>query len=143
MLSSWLWLPLALLSAVFAALVAIFGKIGLSKVDSTVATMVRAAFMFLLLLGVVLLGGKWHAVSSVQGKALLFVALSGLAGALSWIFYFWALQAGKVSQIVPIDRSSVVIALVLAALFLHEQLNWKSGLGGLLIAAGAILVALA
>ena len=142
MTSSWLWLPLAFLSALFAALVAVFGKIGLEKLDTTVATMVRAAIMFVFLLVVVVVAGKWQAVSAIHSKALLFIVLSGLAGALSWIFYFWALQVGKVSQIVPIDRSSVVIALVLAAVFLQEKIGWKSGLGGALIVAGAILVAL-
>ncbi len=143
MTSSWSWLPLALLSAFFAALVSIFGKIGLSKIDSTVATMIRAAFMFLLLLAVVAFSGKWQAIPSIQGRALLFVALSGLAGALSWICYFWALQVGKVSQVAPIDRASAVIALILAVSFLHEQLNWKSGLGGVLVVIGSVFIALA
>ena len=141
MASSWLWLPLAFLSALFAALVAVFGKIGLEKIDSTTATMVRAGIMFAFLFFLVLLTGRWQGVSTIQGKALLFILLSGVAGALSWIFYFWALKVGKVSQIVPIDRSSVVIALALAALFLQEKIGWKGGVGALLIVAGAVLVA--
>ncbi len=140
--STWLWLPLALLSAVFAALVAIFGKIGLSKVDSTVATMIRAAFMFLLLLMVVLVSGKWQMISALHGKALLYVALAGTAGALSWIFYFWALNVGKASQVAPIDRFSAVITVILAVIILGERVNWKVGIGALVMTLGAILVAL-
>lgn len=136
------WFPLALLSAFFASLVAIFGKIGLEKIDTTVATMVRSAFMFMILLGIVIVSGKWQVISTLNGKALLFIVLAGTAGALSWVFYFWALKVGKVSQIVPIDRLSIIIAIALAALFLGEGIGLKTGLGSALMVAGAILIAL-
>ena len=142
-MQTWLWLPLALLSAFFAALVAIFGKIGLEKVDTTLATTLRAAVMFLFLLIVALSLGKATAIGSIQGKTALYVILSGVAGALSWLFYFWALKAGKASQVAPFDRLSVVFVLVLAAVFLGEKIGLKSGAGIVLMTAGAILIALA
>ena len=142
-MQSWLWLPLALLSAFFAALVAIFGKIGLEKVDSTLATTVRAAVMFLFLLAVALALGKAPAIGSIQGKTAFYIILSGIAGALSWLCYFWALKVGKASQVAPFDRLSVVFVMVLAAIFLGEKIGLKSGAGIVLMTAGAVLIALA
>lgn len=142
MTSPWLWLPLAVLSAFFAALIAVFGKLGLTKVDTTVATMLRAMIMFVVLLGAVAATGKFPQVGSVQGKALLFIVLAGASGALSWLFYFWALKLGKASQVAPIDRLSAVFAVALAFLFLGEAVGWKGWLGAALITAGAVLTAL-
>jgi transporter family protein len=139
---SWLWLPLALLSAVFAALVAVFAKVGLEKVDTTVATAARAAVMFVVLLAVVAATGKLGGLQAVQGKALLFVVLAGLAGAASWLFYFWALRVGDASKVAPIDRLSLVFVVLLAALFLGEKVGMKTGLGAALMTAGAVLIAL-
>jgi bacterial/archaeal transporter family protein len=138
------WLFFALLSAMAAALVAVFGKMGLQGVDSTTATAVRAAIMAVFLLGVVLLEGKLGQVSAVtsNGGAMRYIILSGVAGALSWIFYFIALKMGKVSQVAPIDRLSVVFATVLAVLVLGEKVGLKEGVGIVLIAAGAIVIAL-
>ncbi len=141
-MQSWLWLPLALGSAFFAALVAIFGKIGVDKIDSNVATMVRAAIMFVFMLAVVLASGKIGGVADIKGKAMLFIMLAGVAGALSWICYFWALKVGKASQVAPIDRFSAVITLVLAAAFLAEKVSWKTGIGAVIMTVGAILIAL-
>lgn len=141
-MQSWLWLPLALGSAFFAALVAVFGKIGVEKIDSNVATMVRAAIMFVFMLGVVLATGRIDGVADIKGKAMLFIILAGVAGAVSWIFYFWALRVGKASQVAPIDRFSAVITLILAAAFLSEKISWKTGLGAVIMTIGAILVAL-
>jgi transporter family protein len=136
------WLPLALLSAFFAALTAIFGKIGVSKIDSSVATMVRAAIMFVMLFLFVLASGKLGAVSTIRGKAATYIFLAGAAGASSWLFYFWALKVGKASQVAPIDRLSAVITVVLALLILGEKISWKTGVGAAVMTAGAILVAL-
>ncbi len=137
-----LWLPLAILSAVFAALVAIFGKIGIDKVDSTVATTVRAAVMLLLLLIVTTATGKLDEIGAIKSRALLFIVLAGAAGATSWFFYFWALKVGRASQVAPIDRFSAVITVVLAVLLLGEKISWKTGLGAAIMTVGAILVAL-
>ncbi len=136
------WIIYAIASAVFASLVAIFGKIGLKEIDSTLATTVRAVVMALFLVIVAFSLNKFEAIETITGKPLLFIILSGVAGALSWLFYFFAIKTGPVSGVVAIDRTSVVFAIVLAALFLGETLTVKTVLGGLLILGGALLVAL-
>lgn len=141
---SYLWLLFALLSAAAAALVAIFGKIGLKDIDANTATAIRAAIMALFLFAVVVFQGKFNQISTIisNKKALSFIALSGVAGALSWLFYFIALKFGKVQQVAPIDKLSVVFAIILASIFLGEKINLLGGIGVGLIGAGAILVAL-
>jgi len=138
------WLIFALLSAVFAALVAIFGKIGLESIDANTATMIRAGVMFGVLTLVILFTGKVEHFQTIfsNSKALNYIFLSGLAGALSWLFYFLALKVEKVSQVVPIDRLSIIFAIVLAFFVLGENISLKSALGAALISVGAILVVL-
>lgn len=140
----YMWLLFALLSAIFAALVAIFGKIGLQGIDTNTATAIRAVIMALFLIGVILVQGKFKDIAPIlqNSKALLFIVLSGIAGALSWLFYFVAIKMGEVSKVVPIDRLSVVFALILALIFLGEHISLKVGIGAALITAGAILIAL-
>ncbi|MET3848770.1 MULTISPECIES: EamA family transporter [Paenibacillus] len=137
------WLIYALLSAAAAALVSIFGKIGLQNIDANAATAIRAVIMALFLLGVIAVQGKFGQLGSIftQKKALSFIVLSGVAGATSWLFYFMALKYGKVSQVGPIDKLSVVIAVILAFLFLGEKISWLNSAGVVLIAIGALLVA--
>ncbi len=137
------WLIFALLSAIFAAAVAIFGKIGLEGVDSTLATGLRAGVMFIFMVLVLLFTKKIPDITTLNRKAVLFIILGGVAGALSWIFYFLALKLGQASKVAPIDRLSVVFVIIFAALFLGEKLTLKVALGTLLIAVGAILIALA
>ncbi|GIO60241.1 EamA family transporter [Paenibacillus cineris] len=138
------WLIYALLSAAAAALVSIFGKIGLQNIDANAATAIRAVIMALFLLGVIAVQGKFGQLGSIftQKKALSFIVLSGVAGATSWLFYFLALKYGKVSQVGPIDKLSVVIAVILAFLFLGEKISWLNSAGVVLIAIGALLVAM-
>ncbi|TYL41219.1 EamA family transporter [Dickeya chrysanthemi] len=138
------WLLYALLSALCAALVALFGKIGLQQLDANTATAVRAVIMALFLVGVVVVQGKSSLFSAVLAnhKAMLFIVLSGVAGALSWLFYFMALKNGSVAQVAPIDKLSVVFAVILAALLLGEKVSLLAGVGVALISAGALLVAL-
>lgn len=138
------WLVFALLSAVAAALVAVFGKIGLQSLDANTATAIRAVIMAIFLIAVVAFQGNLKQIPVVLAdkRALAFIALSGIAGALSWLFYFVALKYGKISQVAPIDKLSVVIASVLAVIVLGEKVSLVSGIGIALIAAGAILVAL-
>jgi transporter family protein len=138
------WLIYALLSAATAALVAIFGKIGLKDIDANSATAIRAVIMALFLLGVVVLQGKFSQMGEIlaQKKAMTFIVMSGVAGALSWLFYFLALKGGKVSQVGPIDKLSVVLAVVLAFFFLGEKISLMNAVGVVLIGAGAIMVAL-
>ena len=137
-----LWIIFAILSAVCAALVAIFGKIGIQNVDMTLATSVRAVIMAGFLVCVSLVLGKAGLLSTIESKPLLFIALSGIAGALSWLFYFFALKNGPASSVAALDRLSVVFVLVFALLFLGEHFSWKSGIGAFLITIGAILMTL-
>ncbi|WP_086871562.1 EamA family transporter [Kosakonia pseudosacchari] len=138
------WLIYALLSALTAALVAIFGKIGLQHLDANTATAIRAVVMAIFLAGVVVVQGKLSLISTVfaDKKALLFVVLSGVAGALSWLFYFMAIKSGNVSRVAPIDKLSVVFAVILAVVLFGEKVSLISGAGVALITAGALMVAL-
>ncbi|MEM5768662.1 MAG: EamA family transporter [Bacillota bacterium] len=139
-----LWLIFSLLSALTASLVPIFGKIGLQTVDANTATAVRSVIMaaFLVLL-ILLRGGTAGQVMPIIAdyKIMLYITLSGVAGALSWLFYFLALKYGKVSQVAPIDKLSVALATIIAVLFFGEKLSPVSGTGIALILAGAVLVA--
>jgi transporter family protein len=144
-LNNHLWLVFALLSAVSAAFVSIFGKIGLKGIDTNTATALRSIIMAVFLVAVTAFQGKLGQISTIMAnkKAFGFIALSGLAGALSWLFYFIALKYGKVSQVGPIDKLSVVFAVILAFLFLGEKIQGLGLLGVVLIAVGAILIAIA
>lgn len=138
------WLIYALLSAVTASLVAIFGKIGLQHLDANTATAIRAVVMALFLVGVVVVQGKLNLVSTVLAdrKALLCIVLSGVAGALSWLFYFMAIKTGAVSRVAPIDKLSVVFAVILAVILFGEKVSLVAGIGVALISCGALMVAL-
>ena len=138
------WLIFALISAFTAALVAIFGKVGLQGVDPNTATTIRAIIMAVFLIGVVLMQGKLTQVNTILANkgAMTFIILSGIMGAVSWLAYFLALNTGKASQVAPIDRLSVIFVIVLAALFLGEKVNTQTAIGGALVAAGAIIIAL-
>ncbi|MBI2889024.1 MAG: EamA family transporter [Candidatus Liptonbacteria bacterium] len=136
------WSIYALGSAVFAALVAIFGKLGLQGIDSTLATTVRSVVMTLFLVLVSFSLGKFEFLGTLNNRALAFIILSGLAGALSWLLYFLAIKLGPVSGVAGIDRTSVVFALILAALFLGESFTAQKALGAALVAIGAVLLAI-
>ena len=125
------WLIYALLSALCAAFVSIFGKVGVAGLDSSAATAVRAVIMAVFLAGVVIAEGHTADLPQVfaDKKALLFVALSGIAGALSWLFYFLALKDGAVTQVAPIDKLSVVFAVVIAVLIFGERVSFMHGVG--------------
>ncbi len=137
-----LWIIYALLSAAFAALVAIFGKIGIQNIDSTLATTIRAIVMAVFLIVVALSLGKLPLLHTIHSKALLFIILSGVAGAMSWLFYFIALKHGQVTGVAALDRLSVVFVLVFALLFLGQKFTWASAIGAALITVGAILMTL-
>lgn len=138
------WLIFALLSAVAASLVAVFGKMGLQGVDSNTATAIRAFIMTIFLVGVLLVQGKLSKISNIisDPRAMLFIILSAIVGALSWLFYFLALNSGKVAQVVSIDRLSIVFAVILAFLFLSEHISLRAGIGVAIMTVGAIIVAL-
>lgn len=136
------WLVYALLSAVAAALVGIFGKIGMRDVDSNLATAVRSIVMTIFLLGVCQSMSIWSRIGGINGKALGMIVLSGVAGAVSWLFYFKAIQVGTVAQVAPIDKLSMPLAVLLAVILLGDRpsiINWS---GIALIAFGAILAAI-
>jgi transporter family protein len=134
------WIVFALLSAFFASLVAIFGKIGISNIDTTLATTVRSLIMFLFLAGVSTYLGVFDKVKQLDQKALIFITLSGIAGALSWLFYFYALKKGPAAGVAALDRLSVVFVLILAVLFLNQAITTKVIIGGILLTIGAILL---
>ena len=138
------WLIFALLSAISAAFVSIFGKIGLSGLDSSAATAVRAVIMAIFLVCVMTAEGHMADLSTVftDRNALLFIALSGIAGATSWLFYFMALKTGNVSQVAPIDKLSVVFAVLLAATLFHEKVSLIHTVAITLIAAGGLILAI-
>ena len=136
------WLFYALLSAVSAAFVSIFGKMGLAGLDSNAATAVRAVIMAAFLVGVVAVEGHGAGVAAVfaDRRALLWIALSGIAGALSWLFYFLALKYGKVSEVAPIDKLSVVFAVLLAVVLFGERVSALHAVAIGLIAAGGLML---
>jgi bacterial/archaeal transporter family protein len=134
------WVVLGLLAAVFAALVAILGKIGVRDVDPTAATAVRAVVMAVVLMVVTLALGKAGSLREVDGRALGFVVLSGLAGAASWVAYFAALRHGPAIGVAALDRLSIVFVLLLAVPFLGEPFTLRAGLGAALVVVGAVLL---
>ncbi|MBQ6466873.1 MAG: EamA family transporter [Clostridia bacterium] len=134
----WFWFALG--SAVFAALTAILAKIGIDGVDSNLATAIRTVVVVIMAWGMVFLTNAQGGLSQITKKSWIFLILSGLATGLSWLCYYKALQVGDASKVVPIDKLSVVITLVLAFVFLHEQFTVKSAIGCALIGVGTILM---
>lgn len=137
-----MWKVYALLSALFAALTALFAKIGVKDVNSDLATAIRTLVILFLTWGIVIGGSHLGEIKTITRHTWLFLILSGMATGLSWLFYFKALQTGDVSRVAPIDKLSVVITIVLAFVFLHEQVSLRVVLGALLISAGSILLIL-
>lgn len=135
------WFVLALLSAFFAALVSIFAKVGLQAVDANVATAVRAIVMMLFIVIFVVSIGKGHQLMQMNSKDMGFIILSGIAGALSWLFYFAALKLTDASKVAPLDRASVLLVIIMSAVFLGEKITLKTAAAGFLIFVGVLLLA--
>ena len=135
-----MWKVYALLSALFAALTAIFAKVGVKDVNSDLATAIRTSVILVLTWGIVLFGQHVSEIREVSKNTWLFLILSGVATGLSWLFYFKAIQLGDVARVAPIDKLSVVITILLAFIFLHEQVNLRVVIGALLITAGSVLM---
>lgn len=135
-----MWLIFAVLSSVFAALTSILAKIGIDGVNSTLATAIRTAVVLIMSWGMVFLTNAQTGLAGIGKKSWLFLILSGLATGASWLCYYKALQMGSVSKVVPIDKLSVVVTLVLAFLFLHEEFTAKSFVGSVLICAGTLVM---
>lgn len=137
-----MWLVFAILSAVFAALTSILAKIGINGVNSNLATAIRTLVVVAMSWGMVFITNSQGGLTSISKKSWIFLILSGLATGASWLCYYRAIQIGDVSKVVPIDKLSVVITMVLAFIFLHEQFNVKSIIGCILIGAGTLLMVL-
>ena len=137
-----MWFILALLSAVFAALTSILAKIGIDGVNSNLATAIRTVVVVVMSWGMVFLTNAQGGLSHISSKSWLFLILSGLATGASWLCYYKALQIGEASKVVPIDKLSVVITLVLAFVFLHEKFTTKSLAGCILIGIGTLVMVL-
>ena len=135
-----MWFILALLSAVFAALTSILAKIGIDGVNSNLATAIRTVVVVIMAWGMVFLTNAQKGLSEISTKSWVFLILSGLATGASWLCYYKALQIGDASKVVPIDKLSVVITLVLAFVFLHEQFTVKSLIGCILIGVGTLIM---
>lgn len=135
-----MWWVYALLSALFASLTAIFAKIGVTNVNSNLATAIRTVIILIIAWGIVLFRGEYRTLQQLSRHNLFFLVISGLATGLSWIFYFKALQAGKVSQVAPVDKLSVALTIILSVIFLGEALSWKTALGALLIISGTVVL---
>ena len=137
-----MWFVFALLSAVFAALTSILAKVGIEGVNSNLATAIRTSVVLLMSWGMVFLTNTMSGISGISRKSWIFLILSGLATGASWLCYYKALQLGNVSKVVPIDKLSVVITLILAFVFLHEQFTIKSLLGCVFITIGTLVMVL-
>lgn len=138
-----MWVVYALLSALFASATSILAKVGIRDIGSNLATAVRTIVVLLLAWGMVFVSGQQSDIHKLtQGNTLLFLILSGLATGFSWLCYYRALQMAPASQVAPLDKLSVVFTVLLAALFLHESISWKTLLGVLLIAGGTLVMVL-
>lgn len=137
-----MWFVFALLSAIFAALTSLLAKIGIEGVNSNLATAIRTVVVVVMAWGMVFLTNSQSGIVDISKKSWIFLILSGLATGASWLCYFYALQIGDASKVVPIDKLSVIITLILAFVFLHEDFTIKSLIGCLLIGAGTLLMVL-
>ena len=137
-----MWWIYALLSAFFAALTAVFAKVGIKGVDSDLATAIRTVVILFIAWTITFVKGSAVTITTLSKQNFLFLGLSGIATGLSWVFYFKALQIGKVSQVAPVDKLSVALAIIISVLFLGEALTWKAAIGAVLIIAGTLVLIL-
>ena len=136
------WLVYAIISAVFAALTSILAKIGITGVNSNLATAIRTVVITIFAWGIVFAQGTFREMTTLNKTTWIFLILSGFATGLSWLFYFRALQLGEASKVVPIDKLSLVLAVLMAVVFLHEKMTIPTAVGSLLITAGVLVMAL-
>ncbi len=134
------WVVFALASALFAALTAVFGKLGVAGLNSDLATFIRTVVILLVIAAIVSLRGEWRNPAAIGARSWLFLILSALATGLSWLCYYRALQLGPVSKVAPLDKLSVALAIVLGLVFLGESLTWQAALGAALIVAGSLIM---
>lgn len=134
------WVLLGIASAVFASLVAIFGKLGLKNIDPTIGTTIRSIIMAGFLIITTFALQKWNTFHGLATRDWVLITLSGIAGALSWLAYFWALKIGNASAVSALDRLSIVFVVILAGIFLGEGFSWKGIVGSILVAGGVLLI---
>lgn len=134
------WVLFALGSAFFAALTALFGKLGVTGLNSNVATLIRTVVIMIVTIGIISLRNEWQKPESISVNSWIFLVLSGIATGLSWLCYYRALQLGPISKVAPIDKLSVALAILLGVLFVGEKLTWPIALGGSLIVAGSVVI---
>ena len=137
-----MWVIYALLSALFAALTSILAKIGIENINSNLATAIRTVVVLIMAWGIVLVNGSISQISNITQKSWIFLILSGIATGLSWLFYYKALQMGEASKVVPIDKFSVVITMILAFVILKEAASFKTVIGGIFITIGTFIMIL-
>ena len=137
-----MWWVYALLSALFAALTAIFAKLGIANINSNLATGLRTIVVIILIWCIIIARGETKEIHLLTRNNILFLTISGIATGLSWLFYFKALQIGKVIQVAPVDKLSLALTIILSVIFLGESLTLKTGIGALLIIAGTIMLIL-
>ncbi|MDR2965563.1 MAG: EamA family transporter [Treponema sp.] len=137
-----MWVIFAFLSAIFAALTSILAKIGIQGINSNLATAIRTIVVLIMAWAVVFISGKQHEISGITQKSLVFLILSGIATGLSWLCYFRALQIGEASKVIPVDKFSLVIGMILAFIILKETLTIKTIIGGALITLGTFVLIL-
>lgn len=137
-----MWIPYAIGSAAFAALTSVLAKVGIENMNSNLATAVRTVVVLILAWGIVFFTGAHTGLTNISQRSFLFLILSGLATGLSWLCYYKAIQLGPVSKVAPIDKFSVVLTMALAFIFLHEKVDAKAIIGGLLITAGTFVMIL-
>lgn len=137
-----MWVTLAILSATFAAATGILAKLGMEGINSNLATAIRTVVVLIMAWGIVLITGKQSGIQNITVRGWVFLILSGVTTGLSWLCYFYALQLGEASRVIPIDKFSVVISMVLAFVVLHEKVTLTKVIGGLLIAAGTFVLIL-
>jgi len=135
-----MWLVFAILAAVFAAATSILAKIGIEGVNSNLATAIRTVVVVAMAWGIVFITHAETGIAEISNKSWLFLILSGLATGASWLCYFYAIKMGEVSKVVPIDKCSLVLTIILAAVFLGEVMTWKTVVGSLLIVAGTLIM---
>lgn len=136
------WLVYALGSAIFAALTALLGKMGVENVSSNLATFIRTIVILFVSAAMVSMNSEWQRVDKLPSRTIIFLVLSGIATGFSWLCYYRALQLGHVAQVASVDKLSVAFAIILAAIFLGESLTWQTAIGALLIVSGSIVIAL-
>ena len=135
-----MWFPFAVLSAFFASMTSILVKIGINGINSNLATAIRTAVVLVMAWAIVFITGAQHGINTISRNSMIFLILSGIATGLSWLCYYWALQLGQVSKVLAVDKFSIVMTIIIAAIFLNESLTTKTVMGGILITLGTLVM---